>query len=304
MQIAGSVVGIERDAGAASLPRRHVAASLRLDFERDLLNGQTVLAGSHQEPPLKVVRAFGIGDGAALVHLHNVSGGLLGGDRLKLEVNVGADAQVQITTSGATRIYRPRVGTAATLQSNEIAVGPQGLLEYLPDAMIPFARARFSQRTSIRLADGAGLFWWEILAPGREARGEIFCYESVEFKTDLLAGGRLIAVERVRLEPKKRCLGAVARLGAYQMWATFYICRAGVAAAAWMDLEQELRAVLGLLGRREDSLWGVSTLAADGLIVRCAAKRGRDVLPGLQEVWRTAKWRLYGRQAVVPRKVN
>jgi urease accessory protein len=142
------------------------------------------------------------------------------------------------------------------------------------------------------------------LAPGREARGEIFCYESVEFKTDLLAGGRLIAVERVRLEPKKRSLGAVARLGAYQMWATFYICRAGVAAAAWMDLEQELRAVLGLLGRREDSLWGVSTLAADGLIVRCAAKRGRDVLPGLQEVWRTAKWRLYGRLAVVPRKVN
>jgi len=304
MEIAGSAAGIEREAGAASLARHHVDASLRLDFERDLLNGQTVLAGSHQQPPLKVVRAFGVEDGAALVHLHNVSGGMLGGDRLKLEVNVGGEARVQITTTGATRIYRPRVGALATSQANDICVGPQGLLEYLPDAVIPFAGARFSQQTSIRLADGAGLFWWEILAPGREARGEIFCYESVEFKTDLLAGGRLIAVERVRLEPKTRKLASVARLGAYRTWATFYICRVGVKAPEWMELEAELRAVLGLVGRREDSLWGVSTLAAHGLVVRCAAKRGRDVLPGLREVWRTAKWRLYGRAAVLPRKVN
>jgi urease accessory protein len=250
------------------------------------------------------VRAFGIEDGAALVHLHNVSGGLLGGDRLKLEVNVGADAQVQITTSGATRIYRPRAGALGTSQVNEVRVGPQGLLEYLPDAVIPFSGARFSQWTSIQLADRARLFWWEILAPGREARGEIFEYESVELKTDLMAAGRLIAVERVRLEPKKRSLDSVARLGAYRTWATFYICRVGVGAAEWMVLEAELRAVLGLLGRREDLLWGVSTLAAHGLVVRCAAKRGRDVLPGLREVWRTAKWRLYGRRAVVPRKVN
>jgi urease accessory protein len=304
MQIASSVVGFKRDAGAVSLPRRHVAASLRLDFERDLLSGQSVLAGSHQEPPLKVVRAFGISGGAALVHLHNVSGGLLGGDRLKLEVNVGARAQVQITTSGATRIYRARAGAPGTSQANEVRVGPQGLLEYLPDAVIPFAGARFSQWTSIQLADGAGLFWWEILAPGREARGEVFEYESVELKTDLMAGGRLIAVERVRLEPKKRNLDSVARLGAYRTWATFYICRVGVEAAEWMVLEAELRAVLGLLGRREDLLWGVSTLAAHGLVVRCAAKRGRNVLPGLREVWRTAKWRLYGWAAVVPRKVN
>jgi urease accessory protein len=281
-----------------------VAAALRLDFERDAFSGQTVLAASDQEPPLKVVRAFAIEGGAALVHLHNVSGGLLGGDRLELAVNVGPQAQVQVTTAGATRIYRPRALALGTLQSNEITVGENGLLEYLPDAVIPFAGARFSQRTSIRLAAGAGLFWWEILAPGREARGEIFAYDSVEFKTDLAAGGRLVAAERVRLEPKRRGMASLGRLGAYRTWATFYVCRVGLGAAEWIGIEKELREVLGLLGPRGDVLWGVSTLAADGLVVRCAAKRGRDVLPGLQEVWRAAKWRLYGRAAVIPRKVN
>ncbi len=299
-----SVAGTERGSEQAIAARSHVQAELRLEFARDAVTAKTVLAASHQEPPLRVVRAFRQEDGAALVHLHNVSGGLLGGDRLALVVSVGAGASVQITTTGATRIYRPRVEAKVTTQSNEITVGEGGLLEYLPDAVIPFAGARFSQRTAIRLAEGAGLFWWEILAPGREARGEIFEYESVELKTDLSAGGRLIAVERVRLEPRTRRLSSLARLGAYRTWATFYICRVGLGPAEWLEIERELRETLELLNRREDALWGISTLTAHGLMVRCVAKRGRDVLPGLQEVWRAAKWRLYGREAVMPRKVN
>lgn len=299
-----SVAGSERGAKQALAPRSHVHAELRLEFERDDAEGQTVLAASHQEPPLRVVRAFPLADGAALVHLHNVSGGLLGGDRLALAVNVGAGASVQITTTGATRIYRPREDAAVTTQSNEIVVGAGGLLEYLPDAVIPFAGARFSQRTAVRLAADAGLFWWEILAPGREARGEVLEYESVELKMDLSAGGRVIAVERVRLEPRNRELASLARLGAYRTWATFYICRVGLKATEWLEIESELRDVLQMLNRREDALWGISTLAAHGLVVRCVAKRGRDVVTGLQEVWRAGKWRLYGREAVMPRKVN
>jgi urease accessory protein len=304
MEMTSSVAGSERGTKQALAARSDVDAELRLEFERDDATGQTVLATSHQEPPLRVVRAFRVEDGAALVHLHNVSGGLLGGDRLALGVNVGAGASVQITTTGATRIYRPREKAAVTTQSNEIAVEVGGLLEYLPDAVIPFAGTRFSQRTVIRLAEDAGLFWWEILAPGREARGETFEYESFELKSDLSAGGRLIAVERVRLEPRNHGLSALARLGAYRTWATFYICRVGLKAAEWLEIESDLRKILQMLNRREDVLWGISTLTAHGLIVRCLAKRGRDVLPGLQEVWRAAKWRLYRREAVIPRKVN
>ena len=269
MEIVGAVAGTEREIARKMICRNRdrVAASLRLDFERHPPIGRTILAASHQEPPLKVVRA--------------------------LAVHVGAHAQAQVTTTGATRIYRPRVEASATSQLNEITVGENGVLEYLPDAVIPFAGARFSQRTSIQLAEGAGLFWWEILAPGREARGEIFEYESVELKTNLVAKGRLVAAECSRLEPRKRGLAAIGRLQAYRTWASFYVCRVGVEAAEWLEMEKELR-----------ELWGVSTLAAHGLIVRCAAKRGRDVLPGFHAVWSATKWRLYGRAAVMPRKVN
>jgi urease accessory protein len=282
----------------------HVRASLRLDFARVRLTGRTVLTASHQEPPLRVVRAFPMEDGAAMVHLHNVSGGLLGGDSLGLTVNVGAEACAQITTTGATRVYRPRAESPVTTQLNEIAVGENALLEYLPDPLIPFAGARFSQKTCIRLSSGAGLFWWEILAPGREAHGEIFEYASVELKTDLVAIGRPIAVERVRIEPENHGVASLARLGPYRTWATFYICRVGLEAGAWLELEQHLRETAEEFCARGETLWGISTLSAHGLVVRCVARQGRDVSRGLQALWRAAKLRLYGRDAVPPRKVN
>jgi urease accessory protein len=279
-------------------------ASLTLDFAHDEFAGHTVLAASRQEPPLKVVRAFAVQDGAALAHLHNVSGGLLGGDHLALKVNIRAGARVQLTTTGATRIYRPRQEALPATQCNEFTVYEGALLEYVPDAIIPFAGARFSQASTIHLAQGAGLFWWEILAPGREARGEAFAYDCVELKTDIIAGSRPIASERVRIEPRKRPVQSFGRLGPYKTWATFCIARVGPSAVEWLVLERELREQALPLTKHGETLWAISILPAHGLMVRCAAVHGRHVLPGLQTLWQTAKRRLYGRDAVPPRKVN
>jgi urease accessory protein len=285
-----------------ALPR--LQASLTLDFAHDVFAGHTVLAASRQEPPLKVVRAFAAQDGAALAHLHNVSGGLLGGDHLALKVNVGAGARVQLTTTGATRIYRPRHEALPVAQSNEFTVNEGALLEYVPDAIIPFAGARFSQATTIQLAQAAGLFWWEILAPGREVRGEAFAYDCVEMKTDIIALGQPTACERVRIEPCKRPVKSFGRLGAYKTWATFCIARVGLTAAEWLALEHELREQAVPLTKHGETLWAISTLPAHGLMVRCVAVHGRHVMSGLQKLWQTAKQRLYGRDAVPPRKVN
>jgi len=263
-----------------------------------------VIAASRQEPPLKVVRAFVLQDGAALAHLHNVSGGLLGGDQLVLKVNVLARAQVQLTTTGATRIYRPGREALPAAQSNEFTVNEAALLEYVPDAVIPYAGARFSQTTTIHLARGAGLFWWEILAPGREARGESFAYESVKMKTDVIALGQPIASERVRIEPRGRSTQSFGRLGPYRTWATFCIARVGPSAAEWRALEQELREQALPLSNHGETLWAISALPAHGVMVRCVAVHGRHVLPGLQALWQTAKQRLYGQDVVPPRKVN
>ena len=112
-----------------------MSALLSLQFEHTA--GQTVLRLKHQHPPWRVIRAFPNSSGEMLAHLHNVSGGVLDSDDLHLHVEIGPDARAQITTTGATRIYRSRSVDAVSRHRTEITIGEQGLLEYLPDPLIP-----------------------------------------------------------------------------------------------------------------------------------------------------------------------
>jgi urease accessory protein len=282
--------------------KTRMRASLRLQFARDDATGNTVLTFSHQDPPLRVVRAFHTHQNAAMVHLHNVSGGLFGGDDLNLQVRVGSAAEVQLTTTGATRIYRRGSGNAATRQQSEFTISGDALLEYVPDAIIPYAGADFYQRTVIQLSPNAGLFWWEILAPGREAKNEVFAFDRVEMRTEIAADNERIGIDRMNLEPQRKVAGSPGRMGPYRYCATFYICKVGLPPEIWLDLEQDLRKIIPTLSRLEPTLWGISTLKVHGLVVRCLAMQGCDVISGLFSLWDAAKFALYGCRAARPRK--
>src|SRR5258708_3571882 len=242
------------------IPR--VDGRLSLDFEVAPSARSTVLTVREARPPLKVIRAFEVDDGAALVHLHNVSGGVLGGDRLSISVRVGPQARVQLTTTSATRLYKSRADSPGSTQTMDISIGEDGVLELLPDPLIPFARSSYTQRTRIDLADGAGLFCWETVAPGREARGELVAYDLLALDTAIWACGKPIALEHARLEPRRRHLESPARLGVYRYFSTFYICRANLAASHWVTLESELMALAESMNQPGEILWGVSALAA------------------------------------------
>jgi urease accessory protein len=286
--------------------QRGVSAGLHLNFRVDSQRAEpglaTVLDVQQQEPPLRVVRGFPLVDGALLVHLHNLSGGVLGGDQLSLTLQVGAAAQAQITSTGSTRLYRHRAGEATATQRTQITVAPGGLLEYLPDSLIPFAGSRYCQTTTINLAQDAGLFYWEVVAPGRVAHGEQFQYELLRLELDLCAEGRPIALERLQLEPHRRPLSALVRLGQFSYFATFYICRVGLPTARWLALEGCLDEIARSLSAPE-ALWGVSALTGHGLVLRVAANNSRQIMAGLLRCWQVAKRQLYQSEAIPPRKI-
>ena len=97
------------------------------------------------------------------------------------------------------------------------------LLEYLPDPLIPFAGSRYRQRTVVNLEHDAGLFWWDTVAPGREARGEVFSYHHLHLSFALRVDGIPVAIERGDLDPIARPLQSAARLGPYRYFSTFYV---------------------------------------------------------------------------------
>lgn len=287
---------------SALSPHRY-RGRLQLCFAPAHNTARTVLTACEQQPPLRVVRAFPLPDGAALVHLHNLSGGVLGGDQLELLIEVEASARAQITSTSATRLYRSRSAAPVAVQRIKCHVAEDALLEYLPDELIPFAGARYFQETTIELATGAGIFWWEIVAPGRAARRELFAYDLLQLKLDLTSAGEVLAQERIKLEPSLRPLSSSVRLGPYRYFATFYLCRVGLSAAPWLALESELAALVRELSRPAEILWGVSTLPAHGLVVRALSVKGHDIKSGLFAFWRAAKLQLYGQTAIPPRKI-
>ncbi len=256
-----------------------------------------------QTPPLRVVRAFPIADHAVLTHIHNVSGGVLGGDQLRVWADVQSNARAQLTSTGATRVYRHRPAYPDATQTNHFQVAPGGLLEYLPDPLIPYAQARYRQITQIDLAADAGLFYWEIIAPGREAHNERFAYDEVWLTLDIVAAGRPIVLERLRLTPATHPLTAAARLGAYPYFATFYLCRVGWPVTQWLALEKTLAIIAQELTLPDTILWGVSTLAAHGLSIRALSVNSRAIMHGLLHFWQLAKQAIYGMDAIPPRKV-
>jgi urease accessory protein len=73
-----------------------------------------------------VIRAFEQPNGGAMVHLHSVSGGILAGDRLSLQITTGAGAAALLTSTGATRLYRHRKGSLDSVQHISISVGEGG----------------------------------------------------------------------------------------------------------------------------------------------------------------------------------
>ncbi len=237
-----------------------VYGRLRLRFEARGGRSQTILAESEQQLPLRIVRAFQLEDGGSLVHLHNLSGGVLGGDHLDLTVEVGPRAIAQVTSTGATRVYRSRRNAEPAQQSLQIGIGDDGLVEYLPDQLIPFAGSRYRQETRIELGANAGLFWWEIVSPGREAHNERFAYELLQLKTSISVLGNPIALEHMRIEPAKRSICSLARLGAYRYFSTFYICHAGIESSRWLELERLLVELAEQLSQPSKVVWGVSRL--------------------------------------------
>jgi urease accessory protein len=210
---------------------------------------------------------------------------------------------VQVTSVGATRIYRQRPGRATARLSTSIRVDDGAMLEYLPDVIIPFAGSRFIQSTTVSLGRNAGFVGWETVAAGRIASGEEFGFDLFRSESRICADIRPLAIERYSLRPSARDPRSIVRWGRFRYTATLYVCHTGVAQSRWKDIESALNE-LAFRQTSHASRWGVSALIAGGLAIRGLALEAHQITAGLHMFWDLAKQELWGEPAVPPRKIN
>ncbi len=128
----------------------------------------------------------------------NTAGGMAGGDRFSISLNVEAGASLIAGTAVAEKVYRsngPASEVAVTLD-----VGDGARLGWLPQETILFNAARLSRRIDIDLAETASLLMAEAIVFGRSAMGEAMEQGLVSDRWRLRRGGRLVFAESALLD--------------------------------------------------------------------------------------------------------
>jgi len=175
----------------------------RLAIHAALIGDRTRLLSLRCQAPLQVLRAAYTEPqlpGLAALTICSPAGGVLQGDRLCIDVALDAGAQLRLETQSATRLYAMPDGSAAGQVS--LKLGPHAFLEYVPDPLIPYADASYRQQSNWEVHESATLIVGEVVAAGREARGEKSRYRRVELDVEARRpGGRVLFSDACVLVP-------------------------------------------------------------------------------------------------------
>lgn len=145
-------------------------ASLALTAARD---GAATRVHARHDGPLRLLKTlYPEGGGVAEAVLVHPPGGLVGGDRLDISLDVQPGAHLLVTTPAATRFYRSVAGEA--VQSVSARVGEGARLEWLPQETLAYRGCDGRNEVRLTLASGASLFASEVLGLGLPAAGEPF----------------------------------------------------------------------------------------------------------------------------------
>jgi urease accessory protein len=200
----------------------------------------------------------------------NTAGGMAGGDRFDLDVEVGDGARLTVTTAAAEKIYRS-LGPATEI-AMKFDVGPNGALTWVPQVMIAFDGFRLRRTIDVTLARNARLLFAEATVFGRSAMGERVSEGQLLDQRRVRVDGRLVFADTIGLD------GDIA-----QRLAQAAVAKGGVAIASVLKLpaDEDCAAAVRSLQDRFAGEVGISVwkgLAVARLVAPDGAALQRDLI--------------------------
>jgi len=247
---------------------------------------RTILHRQSTSFPAQVVRPYyWEGSGRAHLYLLTLSGGMLGGDRLEIQVTLGPQAQVCLGTASATKVFAADAAPAEQCLSIELAPGSS--LEYLPEPTILFRGARWRQHTVVRRAADSQLLLLEAWSAGRVARPEVFQFSSLETTLQVYTDGRLSLIDRMRIVPETYPHQALGLWEGRPHLLTLYALQAQHPLPAWVQGVEEQLAHGSVRA-------GLSQLETPGAVARALADDADSLVRAIQTLWRNTREGLWG----------
>ena len=273
-------------------------AELRLRFAAH--DSRTRLIERNHRGPLVVQRTFHPEGDPCHAYIVHPPGGVVGGDELRLEVQVDAGAHALVTTPAATKFYR--CASRRSLQSQELRAAGASL-EWLPQENIFHRGAHAGTVTRVQLDADSRFIGWEIACLGLPARGESFDVGALRLDLELwktrspVAGSRQASAAPVFIDRLRLAGDSAARQACWGL-AGFEALGTMLATPATLSDLETVRALLA------DRLRATATLVDGVLVIRALDAQAETIRKLFIEGWRVLRPPIIGRDAVPPRIWN
>jgi urease accessory protein len=265
-------------------------AKLDVTVRRDA--SQRCLVHATHVGPLRVLKTL-YPEGAAIAHqvLVHPPGGIVGGDRLDLTLDLQPLAHALITTPGATRFYRS--AGAAGVQHVRATLGSGARLEWLPLESIAHSGCIAENHAQFELAADAEMIGWDLVALGLPAASEPFAAgrfaQHLELPGVWLERGVIDSAD-IRLLQSPLGLAGCSTL--LTLW---FACGQPMASPRVDALLEAARERLPAHDMNDGVVAGVTALQQRVIVLRALAHRVEPAMALAQVVraaWRSVAWQL------------
>lgn len=266
---------------------------LRLGFS--MRHGRSVLHDLYRVAPILVQQALYWDEAMPelpICSIISVGGGILQGDRYKIDISVGEGACAHVTSQGANRIHRMDANYASQYQTVTLDAG--AYLEYLPDFTIPYRDSRFINHTDMVVDESATLLYGEMFMSGRKHH-----HESERFGFDLLSmimtakrpNGKRLFTDKVLIEKNNSTIDFPAVMGGFDAFANIVCITPPEIASRIKE-----RTPVNFEAESPRAISGVSSLPNNaGLILRVVGIESYDVRAEVRRFWQIVREEARGR---------
>ena len=263
-------------------------ARLVLGFQRKPL--RTVLSKRLRQGPLSVQRAFYPEDDVCHIYLLHPPGGVVGGDRLDVDLTLDHHSHAFLTTPGAGKFYRSAGVTA--IQHQNFTVADNACLEWMPQENIFFPGARVKSTLCLNLQGTAKAAIWDIQCFGRPVINEVFNEGFLDSHWTIYRDNKPLFIERLRVDSSS--INGLSHLNHHPVNGTFIIT----------NVDEELTEFLyGMTFSNAVEALAI-TLLGDLLVVRYLGNSTENARRYFTSIWQKTRQSVFHRNAIIPRIWN